>query len=151
MNDERRHFLPMALRIGVPEIDAQHESLFRRLASLKELCLSGNSLPAAEAEGLLAELRQHFATEEEFAGTVQMDFSRHSMRHQGMLEAVSKALNDAVEGRADIFGVLRYIEYWFERHIAQDDMPLGACLNRNAANSTRASAPAKGFLDSASP
>lgn len=124
MNADPRRFLPLSLQIGIHEIDAQHEALFARLVALKRLCLKNSFLPAADAADLLATLRTHFATEEELAAQAKIDFSRHASQHQQMFGDVSKALNDAVAGQADIFGVLRYIEYWFERHIAQEDRQL---------------------------
>lgn len=121
-------FLPSSLHTGVPEMDSQHEALFGRLVYLKNLCLGQNSLPAAEAEGLLDFLREHYATEAQLAMDMNIDFSGHAEQHRVMLQGVGKALGDAVEGCADVFGVLRYIEYWFERHIAHEDMPLSVSL-----------------------
>lgn len=125
MKDDSRQFLPTALHIGVPEIDAQHASLFRHLAQLKSLLLDDPALPVDHIEALLDELRVHFTTEQHFAESRGIDFSKHAERHREMLAAVSKALADVLDGQTDIFGVLRYVEYWFERHIAQEDRPLG--------------------------
>lgn len=125
MNEEASRFLPAELLIGVPQIDAQHAELFRRLVVLKENFLRDRVLLAADAESLACALREHYATEEQLAEQLGMDFSVHANDHQSMLKTVGKALNDVVEGRADMFGTLRYIEYWFERHILIDDMPLG--------------------------
>lgn len=126
MNADPRRFLPLSLQLGIPEIDAQHEALFAQLVALKRLCLKNNFLPAAEAEDLLVALRTHFAVEEAYAEQAQVEFSHHVKQHQQLFNEVSKALTDAVAGQADIFGVLRYIEYWFERHIAVEDKQLGA-------------------------
>lgn len=126
MNADTRHFLPLSLQIGIQEIDAQHETLFAQLVALKRLCLKNNFLPAAEAEGLLTTLQAHFATEEAYAAEAKIEFSQHTKQHRQLFDEVSRALTDAVAGQADIFGVLRYIEYWFERHIAQEDRQLNA-------------------------
>lgn len=124
-HDEVHRFLPPSLHIGVATIDAQHANLFRRLIWLKRQCLQNNCLSADDAESLLAYLREHFATEARFAVEGKVDFSQHARRHQEMLNHVSRALHSAVAGQADVFSVLRYIEYWFERHIVQEDISLG--------------------------
>lgn len=129
MNEDGWRFLPDALHIGIADIDAQHEGLFRQLVALKGLCLGHNLLPANEAAGLLAALEEHYATEAQWAAEFSVDFTAHGRSHQKMLGMVSKALNEAVEGRADVFSTLRYIEYWFERHIAHEDSKLGEALS----------------------
>lgn len=135
MNEETLRFLPTGLLIGVENIDLQHAALFHRMILLKESFLDNGRLLASEAEAMIQALREHYATEEQLAGEIGMDFSAHTAGHRDMLQMISKALNDGVEGRADVTGTLRYIEYWFERHIAQDDKPLGECVRRQAIRS----------------
>lgn len=130
MNDGAHSFLPGPLLIGVAEVDAQHDALFRHLIVLKGLCLRDGFLPIEETDGLLAALQEHYATEERLADEAGLDFAAHAQAHREMLELVGKALHEVAEGRGDVFGTLRYVEYWFERHITQDDMCLGACSSR---------------------
>lgn len=130
MNNGPHSFLPSPLRIGVPEIDEQHDALFRHLVVLKGLCLRDGFLPMEEADGLLAALQVHYATEERLADEAGQDFVAHARAHSEMLGVVGKALSEVAEGRGDVFGTLRYVEYWFERHIAQEDMCLGQCSSR---------------------
>jgi len=125
MSEAIHLFLPGALRIGVPEIDAQHDMLFGRLVVMKERCLQDNALALGDVEDLLEALHVHYATEEKLAHQIDVDFAEHHVRHEEMLLRVGKALKEAAEGKSDAFGTLRYIEYWFERHIVQDDMALG--------------------------
>jgi hemerythrin-like metal-binding protein len=124
MNEDTLRFLPASLHIGVEEIDAQHADLFGHLVRLKRLCLNINRLPANEADALIARLRKHFSTEAHYAAEAGIDFTAHTIRHQTMLEQVTKALKGASAANADVFGVLRYVEYWFERHIANEDQEL---------------------------
>lgn len=130
MDKEMLGFIPTGLLIGVEEIDIQHAELFRKLMLLKESFVRDGGILAAEADGLLQALRQHYAAEEQLASEIGMDFVAHTESHRSMLQLISKALHDGVEGRADVAGTLRYIDYWFERHIAQDDMTLGKCALR---------------------
>lgn len=128
MRDDALSFLPLSLHIGIEEIDAQHAALFGHLVRLKRLCLNINRLPANEADALLARLRNHFATEANYAAEAGIDFAAHTARHQTMLEQVGKTLKVASSANADVYGVLRYVEYWFERHIAHDDRELADAL-----------------------
>ncbi|WP_265949325.1 bacteriohemerythrin [Dechloromonas sp. A34] len=130
MNDGAHHFLPGPLLIGVAEVDAQHDAMFRQLVVLKGLCLRDGCLPIEETDGLLAALQEHYATEERLAEEAGLDFAAHAQAHREMLELVGKAFSEVVEGRGDVFGTLRYVEYWFERHIAQDDMCLDKCSSQ---------------------
>jgi len=125
MNDGPHSFLPGPLQIGVAEVDVQHDALFRHLVVLKGLCLRDGFLPVDEADGLLVAVQAHYATEERLADEAGINFADHSRAHREMLELIRKALHEAAEKRGDVFGTLRYVEYWFERHITREDMSLG--------------------------
>ena len=130
LNTENAVFLPSSLIVNIQAIDEQHAALFSSLATLKLLCIERNELPAAESESLLAALRIHCATEEKLAGEAGLDFSDHGKKHKTMLAAISKALIDVREGHMDVYSVLRYVEYWFERHIREEDLKLGHNLQQ---------------------
>ena len=130
MNAKNAVFLPSSLIVNIQAIDDQHADLFSELAALKLLCIERNELPVAESESLLAALRIHCATEEKLANEAGLDFANHGKKHKKMLAAISKALDDVREGRMDVFSVLRYVEYWFERHIREEDLNLGRNLQQ---------------------
>lgn len=132
-NKPAYRYLPSALRIGIAQLDAQHDALFARLVGLKGQCLRDGVLALAEAEALLAALREHYASEELVADEIGIDFAEHARDHSDMLQQVDKLLHDVVDRRASVFAALRYIEYWFERHILQDDMLLAAASARAGA------------------
>jgi len=121
-------FLPEALVLDVPELDDQHESLFALVASLKTGCIEVNRFLPGPADKLLQELRAHFATEERLAKDASMYFSDHAWKHEEMLSALTRAFGEAREGRREVFSLLRYIDYWFERHISEEDRRLSSCL-----------------------
>lgn len=123
-------FLPVALVLEVPEIDDQHRALFAQLEEIKAICVEVNYLPVAHAEKLVQDLKVHFATEERLAIAVGYDFAEHARKHEKMLSAIYKGMDKVSNGSKDVFGVLRYVEYWFERHIAEEDKPLGIRLAR---------------------
>ena len=125
-------FLPEALVLKVPEIDCQHQALFAQLEEIKAICVEQNHLPIARAEALLLSLQEHFETEERLAIAAGYDFTEHAMKHEKMLSAIRNGIIKVNAGTKDVFGLLRYVEYWFERHIAEDDKTLGARLLASA-------------------
>jgi len=132
MDRECAVFLPEALILDVEEIDDQHAALFARLAVLKEHCIEANCLPCGEGAALLDALRIHFATEECMAIEAGLDFVDHIQKHQIMLKRVAGAIEQVLTGKSDAFSLIRYLEYWFERHIHDEDVRLGERLHAAA-------------------
>jgi len=120
--------LPEALLIDLPEIDAQHEEIFRRIESLKATCFGSGPVSFAEFESLLDYLKYHFASEERIANAVGLDFAGHATAHRDNLQALQKAFAGVRNGARDVHSFLRYAEYWFERHIAVEDRPFAASV-----------------------
>lgn len=114
-------FLPEALMVDLPEIDAQHEEIFTRIESLKTACFESSYVPIEAFHGLLELFEQHFATEERLAGEAGLDFTDHAKIHASTLRVLWKAFGDVLNGGNDAHAFLRYAEYWFERHISEDD------------------------------
>lgn len=130
MNRETETFLPSALIVNIPEMDDQHADLFARLSKLKDICIEANALPSGEAESILETLRVHCATEERLAKESGLIFTEHAKKHKSMLTAITKAIKEVQEGKIDVFSVLRYVEYWFERHITEEDLNLARNLQQ---------------------
>jgi len=118
--------LPEALLIDLPEIDAQHEEIFRRIESLKLACIGSGPIPFEDFDSLLAYLKYHFGSEERVAGEVGVDFLDHATVHRENLHALRKAFDEVRGGARDVHSFLRYAEYWFERHISEEDKPFAA-------------------------
>ncbi|EXI83011.1 MAG: hemerythrin-like metal-binding domain protein [Candidatus Accumulibacter sp. BA-94] len=127
--------LPEALLIDLPEIDAQHEEIFRRIESLKAACFGSGPVSFAEFETLLDYLEYHFASEERIAKAVGVDFAGHATVHRDNLHALQKAFAEVRNGARDVHSFLRYAEYWFERHIAVEDRPFAASVKNSRAKS----------------
>jgi len=127
--------LPEALLIDLPEIDAQHEEIFRRIESLKTACFGSGPVSFAEFESLLDYLDYHFASEERTAKAVGVDFTGHATVHRDNLHALQKAFAEVRNGARDVHSFLRYAEYWFERHIAVEDRPFAASVKNCRAQS----------------
>ncbi|MCM8611129.1 hemerythrin family protein [Accumulibacter sp.] len=120
--------LPEALLIDLPEIDAQHEEIFRRIESLKLSCFGSGPVSFADFASLIDYLEYHFASEEGIAKAVGVDFAGHATVHRDNLHALQKAFAEVRNGARDVHSFLRYAEYWFERHIAVEDRPFAASV-----------------------
>jgi len=126
MENHSTDMLPQALLIGLPTIDAQHENIFRRIESLKESCYGNGPDSLDEFASLLNYLEFHFASEEALAKTLGVDFFDHSTVHRNNLQSLHRAFDSVRNGTRDVHSFLRYAEYWFERHIAEEDKPFAA-------------------------
>lgn len=128
MNTGFSSHLPRTLIVDVPEIDRQHDELFSELATLKSMCIEQNSLPLERAEALFDLLVEHCATEERLALDAGLDFRGHREKHGRMLKGIRKMLNEVEHEKLDVFTLIRYVDYWFERHISDEDKALGLAL-----------------------
>ncbi len=122
--------LPDALLVGVPEIDVQHEEIFVRIESLKDACFGNDAPPFDDCADLLRFLASHFETEETLARKARLEFSSHTQAHQTNFSALNRALEEVRSGARDVHSFLRYFEFWFERHILDQDKPLGLSLKQ---------------------
>ncbi|MBL8393952.1 MAG: hemerythrin family protein [Candidatus Accumulibacter sp.] len=120
--------LPEQLLVDLPEIDAQHEEIFCRIEALKTVCFESSHVPFDEFEALLGYFAMHFATEERIAEEAGLDFVDHARIHEDTLRLLDRALGEMVRGARDAHSFLRYCEYWFERHISEDDRLFIAAL-----------------------
>ncbi len=127
--------LPEALLIDLPEIDAQHEEIFRRIESLKLACIGSGPIPFEDFDSLLAYLKYHFDSEERLANEMGIDFLDHATVHRENLHALCKAFDEVRGGARDVHSFLRYAEYWFERHIAEEDKPFATKVRSHQARS----------------
>ncbi len=123
-------FLPSVLCVDVDEIDDQHAALFQRLAMLKEACFAANAVSDAEAHALIDALQKHFMTEARLAKAAGMSFTEHAIKHQKMLRGITRMMDQVRAGENDIFSLIKFIEYWFERHIVEEDKSLGHNLQQ---------------------
>lgn len=120
--------LPDGLLVDLPEVDAQHEEIFNFIDFLKTSCFEHNHMPVNEFGKLLDYFAIHFATEERIAEEAGLDFTDHAKIHTDTLRLLHKALGEVINGGQDAHSFLRFCEYWFERHIREDDKLFIAAL-----------------------
>lgn len=131
MTDPHRQFLPEELLVNVRLMDDQHAHLFAQLEALKELCIAQNALPQSEAEALYQTLVEHCDSEAGLAAAAGVDFTKHNQKHQAMLTGIRKMINKVLHERLDVFSLIRYVDYWFERHILEEDKHLAEALGQS--------------------
>lgn len=132
MESELTGCLPEILVIDLPEVDAQHEEIFRRIESLKTACFEDDCLPINQVDGLLEFLAHHYATEERIAEQAGLEFTLHARIHRINLRSMKKGLDEVHHGVRDVHSFLRYVEFWFERHILEHDKPFFVLLQSAA-------------------
>ena len=131
MSDPHRQFLPAELLVNVGLMDDQHAHLFAQLEALKTLCIEQNALPQSEAEALYQTLVEHCDSEAALAAAAGVDFTTHNKKHQVMLTGIRKMINEVLHERLDVFSLIRYVDYWFERHILDEDKQLAEALGQS--------------------
>lgn len=126
--------LPEALLVDLPEVDAQHEEIFTCIESIKSACFESTHVPIDELQALIALFERHFSTEERLAREAGLDFADHARIHRETIRLLRKGLDDILTGEHDTHPFLRYAEYWFERHIKEDDKEFAATLQSRSFN-----------------
>lgn len=121
MHSHSDSFLPEGLLVDFPLIDVQHDGIFRGLQTLKVLCVDGGNALSKEFDAVVDLFADHFATEERLAAEAGLDFCEHARIHRETLRLLRRASADAVMAATGGHALLRYCEYWFERHINQTD------------------------------
>lgn len=120
--------LPLALRVGEPVLDLQHDALFRRIAELRKAAFGSGKISPETLREFAASFAAHFADEEALADAANIEFLVHKQEHLKVLRVLEKASSEIEHGRLDQHSFLRYIEYWFEQHIKDFDMRFASRL-----------------------
>lgn len=140
MGQKLHGMLPLELMVDHAMLDAEHDEIFCRIEAIKESALSAERMPEDELLALADCFARHFASEEQLAREVGMEFSEHAHEHAQALRMLDKACDDLRAGGLDLRSFLRCLEYWFEHHINAFDKPLGRRLAQRAAGSRGARA-----------
>lgn len=124
-----------AMKVGVPEVDYEHEELIGVINALGDLLRQGGS--AEEARRLLgeihAQIEAHFALEERimrqngFVG-----YEAHKEDHDRLLEQIRDIMAEAqTVGEKDLYDHLtRRLNAWFTEHFATLDRSFHAMGRR---------------------
>lgn len=125
------HLLPEDLLTGVDLMDSQHAALFNLIVNVRS-GMAERGLMDDSVRGQLfqlgVEIVSHFSTEETLAGDAGIAFASHRREHQRLVETFERNLAELLQGRMDSLGFLHFVDYWFENHIRQMDIPFGMSI-----------------------
>lgn len=126
------HWSP-ALSVGVPEVDAQHQELFRRAERLVHAIRGGGGGELGELLEYLGEyVDQHFSAEE--ALMVRAGYpglaAHHAAHERFRADLAEQSLACAREGAtpALALGLHNWLSDWLRSHVGGADVALGAWL-----------------------
>jgi hemerythrin len=124
-----------ALSVGIPEIDAQHQELFRRVDRLLAATLADDHGETGAMLAFLGEyVEVHFATEERFMQEVAYPgLERHRGEHERFVADLRALHRDFAGGGAfpGLVGRLnRQIGDWLRGHVCVTDLALGRFASR---------------------
>ncbi len=129
-----REFLPGGthLRLGLEEIDRQHEEIRRLLNRLHAACVQAD--PAAWRpvfKQLVSTVKEHFRDEERLMRRHgDPALAAHKARHESLLDRAAD-LSEAVRRGAVIDEpVLLYLKGWLRDHVLGPDARMAAFLRR---------------------
>jgi hemerythrin len=131
------------LSVGVPEIDEQHQELFRRIDRLLDAMLHQDR---SEVGQLLAFLHgfvlEHFAAEERLMAEVEYpDAERHILEHREFARGLAQVEADfAAHGAtaAVVFRLEQQTVGWLMDHVYFTDVALGRFVHARQATGPRA-------------
>ena len=128
-----------SLKLNIPEIDSQHETLIRLINRLHETMLQGADRAALDEllSQLLEHTRTHFAYEEQLMSQYEYpEYAAHKSEHNSLMQQLSDLAGRYKDGELLLsFAVVLELKGWATVHIEKFDMPLGVFLhNRNNAN-----------------
>lgn len=120
-------------RIGIPQIDKEHEQLFTLINEAYTLLNSKDADLHLTALNLLSHLREyantHFAHEEAYMKSIQdPELASQQQEHQDFvayLDSVHLEKLDNVHIRPALESLLNYLSHWLFRHIIGSDTLIG--------------------------
>jgi hemerythrin-like metal-binding protein len=123
-----------SLKLDIPEIDSQHETIISLVNQLHEAMLQGadKSTLSGLLSQLLEQTQNHFAYEEELMFQYNYpEYEAHKSEHQRLMQHLVD-LTERYEGGELLlsFAVELELKGWTVVHIEKSDKPLGNFLNK---------------------
>ena len=122
------------LKLDIPEIDSQHESLINLINLLHETMLQGAD--KATLDGLLSQLLEHtqthFAYEEVLMSRYNYPgYEAHKSEHKRLMQHLVDLTDRYNNGDLLLsFAIVLELKGWALVHIENSDKPLGTFLNK---------------------
>jgi len=121
------------LRLDIPEIDSQHETLIRLVNQLHDAMLQGadKSVLGGLLSQLLAHTQSHFTYEEALMSQYNYPgYGAHKSEHNRLMQHLLNLTERFESGELLLsFAVVLELKGWAVVHIEKSDKPLGTFLN----------------------
>jgi hemerythrin-like metal-binding protein len=117
--------------IFIPEIDAEHRTMFRLVDELATALDSGTPRARNEAlQSIVSQMQLHFAHEERLMRDSRYDaFAWHKGQHDGARRQAKRFIKRIEEGdRKAGAEMLQYLAVWLQNHIPVTDRMMAAYL-----------------------
>ena len=120
------------LKLNIPEIDSQHETMIRLVNQLHESMLQGTDREVLG--GLMSQLieytRTHFSYEEQLMSQYSYpEYEAHKSEHNKLMQHLADLAESYHSGELLLsFAVVLELKGWATVHIEEFDMPLGVFL-----------------------
>ena len=120
------------LKLNVPEIDSQHETLIDLINRLHEAMLqeAGEAALDGILSQLLAHTRYHFSYEEQLMSEYRYpEYEAHKSEHNRLIQQLVDLVGRFQDGELLLsFAVVLELKGWSTAHIEKSDKLLGAFL-----------------------
>ena len=122
-----------SLKLDIPEIDSQHETLVSLVNLLHESMLQGSDKAVLDdiLSQLLTHTQTHFSYEEELMSRYKYPgYETHKSEHKKLMQHLEDLT--ACYKKGDLllsFAVMLELKGWAVVHIEKSDMPLGTFLH----------------------
>lgn len=119
-----------ALAVGVPEIDAQHQELFRRAEQLITALRAGDRSEVPPLVRFLSDYaKEHFASEERIMKEIGYPgLDAHREAHKGFREGLAELTADFQRKGATALVALsvhNWLSDWLRQHVSGPDVEVG--------------------------
>ncbi len=128
-----------ALSVGIAELDAQHQEVFRRARRLLDAMAPGapaQEIPTA-IEALQAYAVEHFCVEEAWMRDARFPgYVRHKAEHDRFIEDLHALAREHASRGRSAFESLRaaqWLSQWLDEHVSGTDAEMGRFLARRSA------------------
>lgn len=131
-----------SFRIGVAQIDAQHQQLINNLEKLQRiLALEDEAQCREECREVVAFLKlytaMHFGTEEAYQQSIGFDgYERHKALHAELTAQVNERaqrLEESGYERGQVRGLAEFLEEWLVYHIVSEDKRMAPGASKHTA------------------
>ena len=120
------------LKLNVPEIDSQHETLIMLINRLHEAMLQGTGREVLDElmSRLIEHTRTHFSYEEQLMSQYNYpEYEAHKSEHNKLMQHLVDLAESYHSGELILsFAVMLELKGWATVHIEEFDMPLGIFL-----------------------